>query len=141
MPKTDEKGRPRKTELPDTVARSPKKAQRTFAEARDSALEEYGSEESAHRVAYRALKHSYERVGDRWVAKKKRGPSDERDQSGGPDASEESNGGVDAEASKKHLMQVARDLDIRGRSTMRKAQLVDAIERANRKASRRSKRS
>ncbi|QRY61302.1 ChaB family protein [Gordonia sp. PDNC005] len=129
MPKTDEKGRPRKSELPDTVARSSKKAQRTFAEAHDSALEEYGSEESAHRVAYSALKHSYERVGDRWVAKTKRGPSDERDRSGGSDAS------------KKHLLQVACDLDIRGRSTMRKAELVDAIERANRKASRRSKRS
>lgn len=140
MPKTDQKGRPRKSELPATVARSPKKAQRTFAEAHDSALEEYGSEESAHRVAYSALKHSYERVGDRWVAKKRRGPSDERDRSGGPDASGTSHGGVDAEASKAHLMDIARDLDIRGRSTMRKAELVDAIEHANRDASRKSDR-
>ncbi|GAA4742637.1 hypothetical protein GCM10023217_08910 [Gordonia alkaliphila] len=56
--------------------------------------------------------------------------------SGGRRPSGTSHGGVDAEASKKHLMEVARDLDIRGRSTMRKAELVDAIERANRKASR-----
>ncbi|GAA4668996.1 ChaB family protein [Gordonia humi] len=141
MPKTDQEGRPVKSELPATVARSSKKAQRTFAEAHDSALKEYGSEESAHRVAYSALKHSYERVGDRWVAKDERGPSDERDRSGGPDASGTSHGGVDAEASKAHLMDIARDLDIRGRSTMRKAELVDAIEHANAKAARSSNRS
>lgn len=138
MPKTDKSGQAIEGELPSTLARSPKKAQRTFAEAHDNALKEYGSEESAHRVAYSALKHSYERVGDRWKAKTKRGPSDERARSGGRRASGTSHGGVNAEATKEHLMKVARDLDIRGRSTMRKAELVEAIERANRKASRKS---
>ena len=131
MPKTDKKGRPRRSELPDTVARSSAKAQRTFAEAHYSALKEYDSEESAHRVAYAALKHSYERVGDRWVAKSSRGPSDQRDKSGGPNASGKSHSGVNAEATKDHLLHVARDLDIRGRSTMRKGELIDAIEDAN----------
>lgn len=139
MPKTDERGRPRKSELPATVSRSSAKAQRTFAEAHDSALREYGTEESAHRVAYSALKHSYERVGDRWVAKKNRGPSDARDRSGGPNASGAGHSGVNAEATKDHLMKIARTLDIRGRSTMRKAELVEAIERANSAAARRSK--
>ncbi|WOC14058.1 ChaB family protein [Gordonia sp. MP11Mi] len=136
MPKTDETGRPRRSELPETVARSSAKAQRTFAEAHDSALKEYGSEASAHRVAYAALKHSYERVGDSWVAKSSRGPSDQRDKSGGPNASGRSHSGVNAEATKDHLLHVARDLDIRGRSTMRKAQLIDAIEAANDRSAR-----
>ncbi|AUH67473.1 MULTISPECIES: ChaB family protein [Gordonia] len=136
MPKTDEKNRPKKSELPDTIKRSPAKAQRTFAEAHDAALEEYGSEERAHRVAYSALKHSFEKVGDHWEAKSRRGPSDSRDESGGPNPSGKSAGGVDTKATKEHLMNVARKLDIRGRSRMRKAELVDAIEKANRKATR-----
>ena len=69
MPKTDDDGRPIRDELPATLKRSSKRAQRTFAETHDSALDEYGSEEAAHRVAYSALKRSFERVGDRWVAK------------------------------------------------------------------------
>lgn len=136
MPKTDKRGNARESELPDTVARSSAKARRTFAKAHDSALEEYQSEERAHRVAYSALKHSFERVGDRWVAKTQRGPSDERDKSGGPRPSGASHGGVNAEASKAHLMDVARELDIRGRSAMRKAELVEAIDDANQQASR-----
>jgi hypothetical protein len=38
---------------------------------------------------------------------------------------------VDANASKEHLMEVARRLDIRGRSSMNKAELVEAIRKAN----------
>ena len=64
MPKTTKKGQPRKSELPSTLQRSGKKAQRTFAKAHDSAVEEYGEGERAHRVAYSALKHTHEKVGD-----------------------------------------------------------------------------
>ena len=42
--------------------------------------------------------------------------------------------GVDANASKRHLLDIARKLDISGRSTMDKSQLVDAIKKHNRKA-------
>ena len=49
-------------------------------------------------------------------------------------------GGVDANASKKHLQEVARELDIRGRSTMTKDELVEAIGRANDRASARARR-
>ncbi|RDH12358.1 Rho termination factor N-terminal domain-containing protein, partial [Tsukamurella pulmonis] len=35
---------------------------------------------------------------------------------------------------KAHLVDVARRLEIRGRSTMRKSELIDAIERANERA-------
>jgi hypothetical protein len=42
--------------------------------------------------------------------------------------------GVDANASKNHLLDIARKLDISGRSTMDKSQLVDAIKKYNRRA-------
>ncbi|PXX55542.1 Rho termination factor-like protein [Nocardia tenerifensis] len=136
MPKTTKAGKPIKSELPSTLARSEPKAQRTFAETYDSAIKEYGGdEERAHRVAYSALKHSYEKVGDHWEAKEQRGPSDARAESGGPNASGETAEGVDANASKKHLQDVARRLDIAGRSTMNKDELVDAIMKANRRKS------
>jgi hypothetical protein len=38
---------------------------------------------------------------------------------------------VDANASKKHLYDVAKKLDVSGRSTMSKKELVKAIEKAN----------
>jgi hypothetical protein len=41
----------------------------------------------------------------------------------------------DTNASKKHLQDVARRLDIHGRSTMNKGELVDAIKKANRRES------
>lgn len=115
MPKTTKSGAPKQSELPSTLRRSDDKAQRTFAEAHDAALEQYGSEQRAHRVAYAALKHSYEKVGDHWERKGHRGPSDERAESGGPNARGRSRGGVDAHAGKDHLMGIARRLDIRGR--------------------------
>lgn len=139
MPKTTKKGQAKKSELPSTLQKSSAKAQRTFAKAHDSAAEEYGEGERAHRVAYSALKHSFEKVGDHWEKKDHKGPSDERARSGGPNARGRSAEGVDTQATKKHLMDIARRLDIRGRSTMTKGELVDAIEKANRKESRRSR--
>ena len=133
MPKTTKGGKPKKDELPSTLQRSDPKAQRTFAKTHDAAADEYGSEERAHRVAYSALKHSFEKVGDHWEPKEEKGPSDERAKGGGPHASGPSAEGVDANASKKHLLDLARRLDIRGRSTMSKAQLVDAIMKHNRR--------
>jgi cation transport regulator ChaB len=133
MPKTTKSGKAKKDELPSTVRRSNDKAQRTFAKAHDAAADEYGSEERAHRVAYAALKHSFEKVGDRWLPKRKNGPSDARAERGGLNNPIPSEEGVDANASKKHLLDVARKLDIAGRSTMDKSQLVEAIKKANRR--------
>jgi cation transport regulator ChaB len=73
MPKTTSSGKAKQSELPSTLKRSSAKAQRTFAKAHDSAVEQYGEGERAHRVAYSALKHSFERKGDRWVPKKRKG--------------------------------------------------------------------
>ncbi|MCW2554668.1 MAG: ChaB proteinRho termination factor [Mycobacterium sp.] len=139
MPKVSKSGKAKESELPSTLKRSSDKAKRTFAKAHDSAVKEYGEGERAHRVAYSALKHSYEKVGDHWEEKDQRGPSDERAESGGPQAKGKSAEGVNANASKKHLVEVARRLDIPGRSTMTKDDLVSAIEKANRRQTRRSR--
>ena len=78
MPKTTSSGAAKDEELPSTLRRSDDKAKRTFAKAHDSAAEEYGEGERAHRVAYSALKHTHEKVGDHWEPKQEAGPSDAR---------------------------------------------------------------
>ncbi|RBY85466.1 ChaB family protein [Blastococcus sp. TF02A-30] len=132
MPKTTKKGDAKKSELPSTLLRSPKKAQRTFAKAHDSAADEYGDERRANQVAWAAVKHSFEKVGDHWEKKEggKKGPSDEQAE-GGRDTDRKTAGGVDANASKDHLLKLAKKLDISGRSTMKKKELVEAIQKAN----------
>lgn len=139
MPMTKKSGKPKKSELPSTLQKSGKKAQRTFAKAHDAAAEEYGDGERAHRVAYSALKRKFEKIGDRWEKKDKKGPSDERARSGGPKAKGKTAEGVNANATKKHLTDVARKLDIPRRSKMSKDELVSAIKKANRRKSARSR--
>lgn len=135
MPKMTSGGEPRQDELPSTLKRSPAKAQRTWAETHDSAAEEYGDEGRAHRTAYGALKHSFEKVGDKWEPKDGSGPSDEQSEKGGANRRQyPSAEGVDANASKDHLYKVAQRLDVPGRSSMTKKELVESIEKANRRA-------
>jgi cation transport regulator ChaB len=130
MPKTTKNGKAKQSEIPSTLQRSPKKAQRTFAKAHDSAAEEYGEGRRANQTAWSAVKHSFEKVGDHWEKKDEKGPSDERAK-GGRNTNKATKGGVDANASKSHLMDVARKLDISGRSKMKKDQLVGAIKKAS----------
>ncbi len=130
MPKTTRTGKVDQEELPSTLQRSGAKAQRTFAKAHDAAAEEYGDGERAHRVAYAALKRTHEKVGDHWERKDEPGPSDRRAEQG-RGSSAPTAGGVDANASKQHLYDIARRLDIDGRSSMSKAELVEAIQREN----------
>ena len=136
MPKTTKSGKAKKSELPSTLQRSAAHAQQTFAKAHDSAADQYGDAERAHRVAFSALKHTHEKVGDHWEPKEggKKGPSDKQAE-GGVNTSRETAGGVDANASKKHLQDVAKRLDVPGRSRMTKDELVDAIHKANNRAS------
>jgi cation transport regulator ChaB len=124
---------PGKQELPSTLERSPEKAQRTWIKAHDAAVEEYGEGERAHRTAFAALKHSYEKVGDHWEAKDSKGPSDKQSAKSGAAARQggKTAGGVDANATKAHLMDVAKKLGITGRSRMKKDDLVEAIKKAN----------
>ena len=134
MPKTTKSGGAKPSELPSTLRRSPKKAQRTFAKAHDSAANEYGDEKRANQVAWAAVKHSFEKVGDHWEKKEggKKGPSDAQ-AAGGRDTNRATKGGVDANATKTHLLSLAKKLGVTGRSKMKKKELVDAIQKANNK--------
>jgi cation transport regulator ChaB len=135
MPKTTKSGDAKQDEIPSTLQRSDEKAQRTFAKAHDSALESYDDEQRANQVAWAAVKHTHEKVGDHWEEKAggRKGPSDAQAE-GGRDTNRETKGGVDANATKEHLMDIAKRLDISGRSRMSKDELVDAIQKANDRA-------
>ncbi|MGY1728778.1 ChaB family protein [Geodermatophilus sp. SYSU D01062] len=134
MPKTTRSGDAKADEIPSTLQRSDEKAQRTFAKAHDSAVENYdGDEQRANRVAWAAVKHTHEKVGDHWEPKDHKGPSDPRAE-GGADTDRETRGGVDANATKEHLMDLAKRLDVHGRSSMTKDELVDAIRKASDRA-------
>jgi cation transport regulator ChaB len=133
MPKLSKR---RAEELPATLKRSPKKAQRTFAETHDAAVKEYGEGERAHRTAFASLKRGFEKVGDHWEKKDEKGPSDEAAET--PGRGGRTAGGVDANASKAHLYDVAKRLDIEGRSQMSKDELVEAIQRANARETRKA---
>ena len=131
MPKTTRSGGVKKSELPDTIKRSPPKAQRTFAKTHDAAVEQYGEGERAHRTAYASLKHSYEKVGDHWEPKREKGPSDPRSKKTTAQKRRgegETYGGVDAEGNTRaDLYERAKKLDIPGRSKMSKRDLARAI--------------
>lgn len=94
------------------MARSGKKARRTFAKAHDAAAQQYGEGEKAMRTAWAALERTHEKVGDRW---RKKPPG----------------GAIDETATKQHLYGVARELGIKGRSAMSKKMLVEAITAEN----------
>ena len=131
-------------ELPSTLARSGEKARRTFAKAEAGAADTRPDDRGyQRRVAFSALKHTHEKVGDHWEPKDEPGPSDDQAERGpGSDsraAPEETAGGVDANASKKHLYELARRLDVSGRSTMTKDELVDALQKANDRETRRAR--
>ncbi len=124
-----------KDELPKTLQRSPKKAQKTWIKTHDSAVESYGEGERAHRTAISAVKHSFEKVGDHWEPKDEKGPSDPQTKKGGKaarEASGETFGGVDVEGStKQELYERAKRADIHGRSKMSKKELARALAREN----------
>jgi cation transport regulator ChaB len=123
----------KKEDLPGTLKRSPRKAQRTYAETLDSAHEQYDSEARAHQTAWSAVKHSFEKVGDHWEEKDAKGPSDPQAAQSGSRARnrpKRTHGGVDVEGStKEQLYERAKKAGVTGRSRMSKAELADAIAR------------
>ncbi|WP_092867258.1 ChaB family protein [Quadrisphaera sp. DSM 44207] len=127
-------------DLPSTLERSDGHAQRTFAAARASAEETYHDAQRANRVAWAAVEHGHEKVGDHWEPKEggRRGPSDAQAE-GGAGTDRPTAGGVDAGATKAHLQDVARRLGVPGRSRMSKEELVEAIGRANDRATRQAR--
>lgn len=125
---------PPKKDMPSTLQRSGGKAQRTWGKVHDSAVESYGEGERAHRAAFSALKHTHEKVDDRWKPKDRKGPSDPR--AADPNARRKkggtATGGVDVLGhTKDELLERARTLDIGGRSKMSKQELAEAISRSN----------
>lgn len=128
-------------ELPSTLERSPKKAQDTYEKTLESAEKTYeGDEERAHRAAWAAVKHSFEKVGDRWEAKDERGPSDPHAAGHGPNPPGKSYGGVDLEGkTKDELLDEGRKLGAHVTTHMRKDEIAEAIERANDRATRKAR--
>lgn len=119
-------------DVPSTLKRSPAKARRTWKKTHDSAVEQYGEGERAHRTAFASLKRGFEKEGDRWVPKQQKGPSDPRSAQKSTKAKRqgrgETFGGVDYYgSSKKELYERAKRLDIAGRSGMSKRELARAI--------------
>jgi ChaB len=124
-------------DVPSPVARSDDKAVRTYKKTLQSAEETYGGGERAHRTAFAALKHTHEKVGDHWEPKEHRGPSDPQAAQGAPGAIEqrrETAQGVDVNASKAHLDEVARRVGISRPENLSKDDLVREIEKANARA-------
>ena len=122
-----------KTDLPGTLQRSPKKAQETWAKTHDSAVETYGEGERAHRTAFSALKHSFEKVDDHWEPKAEKGPSDPQAAKGGKAARDSRGataGGVDVRGnSRADLLERAKRVGVKGRHRMNKLELGQAIAR------------
>lgn len=129
MPKANKDGSAKEDELPSTLVKSDDKAQRTYAKTLDSAEEQYGDGQRAHQTAWSAVKHTHEKVGDHWEPKEEYGPDQKAEE--GRDSDAPTAGGVDANASKDHLYEIAQRLDVTGRSEMTKAELVEAIQQAN----------
>ncbi len=124
---------PGRAKMPRTIKRSPEKAQRTYEETLEHAEKTYGRGEASHRVAYAALKHSFEKVGDHWEPKGRKGPSDPRSKKPTREAiagKGESFGGLDYYGhSKDDLEKRARKLGVHGASKMTKRELAEAINK------------
>ncbi len=132
-----------KEDLPSTLKRSPRKAQRTYAKTLDAAEEQYdGDEERAHRTAWSAVKHVAEKKGDHWELKDEKGPSDPQSEQGGRaarDRPKETYGGVDANKSKQELYEDAKQAGIEGRSDMNKAELAKALQKHSERETRKAR--
>ncbi|HLG70266.1 MAG TPA: ChaB family protein [Chloroflexota bacterium] len=121
---------PGRQDMPSTIRRSDKRAQDIYVKTHDSAVEQYGEGERAHRTAFKSLKREYRKSGDHWVAKGNREPSDPQ-QAGNRTTHRMTAGGYDVGpgATVKTLRSEARELNIEGRSHMNKDQLRNAIMR------------
>ncbi|SIM85751.1 ChaB family protein [Micromonospora cremea] len=143
MPDKHEQAEQMRDDVPSTIARSDDKAVRTYKKTLESAEESYGDGERAHRTAFASLKHTHEKVGDHWEPKEHKGPSDPQAEQGTPASTQgrrDTAQGVDANASKGHLDDVARRVGIDGPENLSKDDEVRAIEKANARATARARR-
>jgi hypothetical protein len=122
-------------DVPSTIARSDDKAVRTYKKTLESAEESYPDDpERAHRAAFSSLKHTHEKVGDHWEPKEENGPSDDQAARKAPQnrrSTKPTAEGVNARATKAHLVEVAKKLGIKSADRHKKADLVEEIKKAN----------
>ena len=69
---------PAKEELPSTLQTLAEKGPGHVVQGPRLGGREYGEGERAHRTAFAALKHSFEKVGDHWEPKAQEGPPTRR---------------------------------------------------------------
>jgi hypothetical protein len=120
------------TRLPSTLQRSPTQARRTFAKVLDRAVQQYGDGEAARRTAFAVLKRGFEKIGDHWEPKPKKGPSDPRSKQTSTRAKRlgrgETFGGVDLYGhTRQELLERARELGLRGITKLNKQELARLI--------------
>ena len=142
MPSKHQQAEEMRDDVPSTIARSDDKAVRTYKKTLESAEDSYGEGERAHRAAYGALKHTYEKVGDHWEPKEEAGPSDPQAEQRAPDSLErpkETAEGSTRTRARPICVDVAKKLGVTGASRMRKDELVDEIRKANARATRQAR--
>ncbi|SFO48805.1 ChaB protein [Pseudonocardia ammonioxydans] len=144
MPDKHEQAEQMRDDVPSTIARSDDKAVRAYRKAWESAEDTYDSRgERARRTAFSALKHTHEKVADHWEPKEGTGPSDPQAEKGAAEVrrgdTSETASGVDTNASKEHLVDVAERLGIKDPQNLQKPDLVAAIEKANAGATRKAR--
>ncbi len=131
-------------DVPSTIARSDDKAVRTYKETLDSAEKSYPDDaERSHRTAFSALKHTHEKVGDHWEPKSENGPSDDQAATPAPRnrrSTTPTAEGVNARATKAHLVEVAKRLGIKSAAKHKKDELVEEIRKANARETARARR-
>jgi hypothetical protein len=122
-------------DVPSTIARSDDKAVRTYKKTLESAEESYPDDpERAHRAAFSSLKHTHEKVGDHWEPKDENGPSDDQAATRGPrnrTSDRPTAEGVNARATKAHLVDVAKRVGVKSAAKHTKDELVEEIRKAN----------
>jgi hypothetical protein len=131
-------------DVPSTIARSDDKAVRTYKKTLESAEESYPDDpERAHRAAFSSLKHTHEKVGDHWEPKDENGPSDDQAATPAPRnrrSAKPTAEGVNARATKAHLVEVAKKLGIKSAAKHKKDDLVEEIRKANARETARARR-
>ena len=122
-------------DVPSTIARSDDKAVRTYKKTLESAEESYPDDpERAHRAAFSSLKHTHEKVGDHWEPKEEYGPSDDQAATPAPRnrrSAKPTAEGVNARATKAHLVEVAKKVGVKSAQKHTKDELVEEIRKAN----------
>jgi ChaB/Rho termination factor, N-terminal domain len=130
-------------DVPSTIARSDDKAVRTYKKTLESAEQSYPDDpERAHRAAFSSLKHTHEKVGDHWEPKEESGPSDDQAATPAPRnrrSTTPTAEGVNARASKAHLVEVAEKLGVKSAQRHTKDELVEEIRKANARETRKAR--